>query len=71
MKTASPALLALLASGQFCYAELFTLTLANGTVLRWTGADTALVYGGHAFTPWPLQRGSVRTVRASRWIAWP
>jgi uncharacterized phage protein (TIGR02218 family) len=62
MKTASPALLALLASGQFCYAELFTLTLASGTVLRWTSADTALAYGGHTFSPWPLKRGSVRTV---------
>ena len=49
MKSASPALIALLASQQYLYAHLFTLTLQSGTVLYYTDADGSLVFGGNTF----------------------
>lgn len=39
MKAASAATLAILAGNQFMMAELYTITLLNGTVLRYTDAD--------------------------------
>lgn len=60
MKSASPTLIALLDSGTFLMAELFTITLKSGTVLRYTDADAALTYGGHSFAPFPLSRGTTR-----------
>lgn len=51
MKSASPALLALLTSGVFERADLWTVTLNGGSVIRWSGADIPLTYGGHT---WPL-----------------
>lgn len=32
-------------------ADLWTITLTNGTVLRYTDGDTAVVYGGNTFAP--------------------
>lgn len=39
MKAASPATIALLAGNQFYMADLYTVTLQDGTVLRYTDAD--------------------------------
>lgn len=65
MKTASPELVALLnSSAQFIMADLFTLTLPSGTVLRYTNADVNITTGGTTFNArGPLiRRGKVRTV---------
>ena len=49
MKAASSALIALLASGQYRYADLYTFTLRTGAVLRYTSADTDITLGGNLF----------------------
>lgn len=53
MKSASAALIAAMNGGQkFLLADLYTFTLANGTVLRYAMGDTlsgALVYGGNSY----------------------
>ncbi len=50
MKSASAALVALLASDQFIMADLLTITAADGAVLRLTSADIDLVLGGNTFS---------------------
>ena len=55
MKSASPALVALLNSGaDFQMADLWTITLRGGTIVRWSGADVALVSGGQTFVLGPV-----------------
>ena len=49
MKTAGAPLLALLASRQFYAANLYTITLVGGTVLRYTDGDRDIVSGGNTF----------------------
>jgi hypothetical protein len=50
MKTASPALLALLNdSTQFLMADLLTFTLTNGLVLRFTSADIPVTFEGNVY----------------------
>src|SRR5271166_4970969 len=50
MKTASPALIALLSStDQFIMADLYTITLLGGSVLRYSTAPTALSANGYIF----------------------
>ena len=44
MKSASAATIAILAGNQFTFAELYTITLLDGTVLRYTDADAPLWY---------------------------
>lgn len=65
MKTHSPALIALLnGSAQFIMADLYTITLVTGTVLRYTSADIDITHAGATYSArGPLiQRGTVRTV---------
>lgn len=63
MKAASPALIALLASGQFRAVELVTITLVGGTVYRYSLGDADYVVGGHSFTRGPVwERGEIRSV---------
>jgi uncharacterized phage protein (TIGR02218 family) len=51
MKTASAAMISLLASNQqLLMADLYTFTLAGGFVARYTGADTDLTVGGNLFS---------------------
>lgn len=55
MKTASPALIAHLNTArQLLMADLYTFTLANGTVYRFTSADIAITSGGNVFKPTAL-----------------
>lgn len=49
MKAASPELAALLATRRFRVADLWTVELASGTVLRHTSADQAVTAGGRVF----------------------
>lgn len=49
MKTTNPTLNALLATGQFAYCDIYTMTLRDGTILRYTDADTDIVYGGSTY----------------------
>lgn len=49
MKTVTPELLALLATRQFATAYLFTFTLVDGTVLRYTDGDINITSGGNVF----------------------
>jgi hypothetical protein len=45
MKAASPALIALLSSSdKFVMADLYSLTLVGGSVLRYSAAPTALAF---------------------------
>ena len=46
MKPASDALRALLAAGQFAAADLYTFTLVDGAVLRYTSFDTDVIANG-------------------------
>jgi hypothetical protein len=47
MKAASPALIALLNSGdRFIMADLYTFTLQGGGVLRYSASPTAIVANG-------------------------
>jgi len=48
-------LIALFASGaSYLMADLYTVTMLNGTVLRFTTADTALTVAGQTYPPVPL-----------------
>lgn len=50
MKSASAGLIAMLQNNdQFFLADLYTFTLQNGNVYRYTDADIDLVYGGNTF----------------------
>ncbi len=54
MKAASPALVALLASSdQFIMADLYTITLIGGSVLRYSAAPTALTVNSYTFALGP------------------
>lgn len=54
MKTASGALISLLAGKQqFAMADLYTITLVTGTILRYTSLDIDVAWGGNTF----LSRG--------------
>ena len=65
MKTASAPLLALLnGSNAFRKADLYTITLVDGTIIRTTSADVPLTFGGNVFPANApiLTRAKVRTV---------
>jgi uncharacterized phage protein (TIGR02218 family) len=64
MKAASPALIALLASGdQFIMADLYTITLVGGSVLRYSAAPTALTLNGNNFILGPkFERSKTKAV---------
>lgn len=60
MKSASTALKALLASGQFVQADLWTITLNGGGVTRWTSHDADIKTGGYTFVSGPsITRGTI------------
>lgn len=51
LRDAPAPLIAALEAGAIRYrADLMTITLIDGTVLRWTNFDHDLAYGGHVFT---------------------
>lgn len=63
MKTAVAGLITLLnSSTQFVMADLITITLKSGTVLRYTSADIPIAWGGNNFSVFPFKRGRTRTV---------
>jgi len=65
MKTHTPELIALLnSSTQFVMADLYTFSLASGTVLRYTSADVDTAHAGHTYSAQGplLKRGQVRVV---------
>jgi uncharacterized phage protein (TIGR02218 family) len=64
MKEASPALIALLLSGnQFIMADLYTITLVGGLVLRYSAAPTALFANGYTFALGPkFERSKTKVV---------
>jgi uncharacterized phage protein (TIGR02218 family) len=49
LKSASPALIALLATDNFYMADLYTITLVSGSTYRYATADIDIVYGGSTF----------------------
>lgn len=55
MKTTTPACATLLQSArQIFMVELLTLTLVDGTVIRWASTDATVTYGGNVWTPGPV-----------------
>jgi uncharacterized phage protein (TIGR02218 family) len=64
MKAASPALIALLESAaQFIMADLYTITLVGGSVLRYSAAPTALTVNGNVFALGPkFERSKTKIV---------
>lgn len=62
-ETSPGALIGLLNSGQpLQRADLYTLTLNDGTIYRWSGFDAALTGNGHTWAIGPgFQRGTVRS----------
>jgi uncharacterized phage protein (TIGR02218 family) len=50
MKSASAALIALLATDNFLMADLYTFTLNNGTIYRFTNYDIDIIWNGVSFT---------------------
>ena len=64
MKAASPELVALLNSGRFVRADLWTITLNGGGVVRWTSHDKDITANGHLFISGPnIQRGTISEKR--------
>nr|WP_316642887.1 DUF2163 domain-containing protein [uncultured Roseateles sp.] len=63
-ETSAGALVALLNSGApLNKADLYTLTLASGAVLRWSGSDVPLAGNGHLWTLGPgINRGRIKWV---------
>jgi len=61
VRTLSAALKTVLANGPpYVLADLWTITLSNGTVLHWTSSQQALTVGGTAFNVGPpIQRDTV------------
>src|ERR1700749_4494614 len=64
MKAASPALVALLSSSdQFIMADLYTITLVGGSVLRYSAAPTALSVNSNSFALGPkFERSKLKVV---------
>jgi len=64
MKEAGPALIALLSStNQFIMADLYTITLVGGSVLRYSAAPTALFANGYTFALGPkFERSKTKVV---------
>lgn len=64
VKEASPALIALLAtSEQFIMADLYTITLVGGSVLRYSAAPTELTANGYPFALGPkFERSKTKVV---------
>lgn len=64
MRAASAATIALLATGEFYMAELYTFTLVDGTVIRYSAANTDITVGANTWsrTGLKFQRGNVKTV---------
>ena len=64
MRAASPALIALLASSdRFIMADLYTITLVGGSVLRYSAAPTALFANGYTFALGPkFERSQTKIV---------
>lgn len=55
MKSASPALVTLLNGGaDFQSADLWTLTLSGGSVVRWSGADIPITANGNTYALGPI-----------------
>ena len=63
MKSTTPECVTLLQSGASVYmAELYTLTLLGGTVIRWANADLDVTFDGHTWTPGPvIERDAITT----------
>lgn len=60
MKVASPALVALLATRSFVMADLWTIILSGGQVIRWSGADVDVTANGIPYVRGPgIQRTSI------------
>lgn len=60
MKSASSELKALLATGRYVRADIWTLTLNGGAVVRWSGADAAIPAGGNTYALGPaIDRGTI------------
>jgi len=64
MRTATPALIALLSSNQFVMADLYTITLATGDAFYYADYDADLIVGGNIYLSNNLQisRSGIRTV---------
>ena len=64
MKAASPELIALLSgTDQFVMADLYTITLVGGSVLRYSAAPTALSANGYTFALGPkFERSKTKVV---------
>jgi uncharacterized phage protein (TIGR02218 family) len=60
VKAASGPLITLLASGDFQMADLYTITLRDGSVVRWSGADVMVYANGFNYALGPaIDRGSI------------
>jgi len=64
-RTVTPALSTLLDSGQdFQMADLWTLTLSGGNVVRWSGADVPITANGNTYPIGPMiERGRISETR--------
>lgn len=64
MKQASDKLNQLLLNNQVFYmADLYTITLTNGAVLRYTNCDIALKVGGEIYQPFLIERTGTKQTR--------
>lgn len=64
MKKASNALKSLLLNSQMFYmSDLFTITLSNGTILRYTNCDIPLTVGGNTYTCMLISRDGTTQTR--------
>jgi uncharacterized phage protein (TIGR02218 family) len=62
MKTATPELIAYLANEtEYIFAELYTITLVGGYVVRYTDCDVDLPYNGNTYQRFDIKRDSIKS----------
>lgn len=59
MKTVTSAVLNLLQTGEYVAADIYTITLNGGAVVRWTSHDQNIIWDGQTYTKMPLARGAI------------
>jgi len=64
MRSATPELIAFLNSGrEFVMADLYTITLRSGVILRYTDADVPITWDAVTFQPLTIGRGATKLQR--------
>lgn len=66
-ETSVGATLALLETGAFVYADLYTITTVQGPVLRYTSADSDIAYGGNTWSSKSVRIDTDKSKAVAHW----